>query len=90
MKIYMSKDQARRVADFLRQKKSERERKLERDYDWSEMAADIHLTPETLRKLKDARGGMHLDTAIALRKAFGPEIMRILGFPADSQPGEWD
>jgi DNA-binding XRE family transcriptional regulator len=86
MYIDMSNDQAQRLASFLKRKRALKELELERNYDWKEMAEDIGLSPELLRKLKDGKSGMHLDTAIALAKAFGPEVLDVLGIPRNNKP----
>lgn len=79
MKIYMSTSQAQRLAEFLKRKKKLRALELDREYYWRDMAGEIDMTEETLRRLKDGKGGMNLDTLILLSRAFGAEVLDVLG-----------
>lgn len=86
MHIRMTKEHSKRLAQFLREKRDQKAQELERDYDWKEMAEAIGLTPETLRKLKSGRGGMNLVTAQQLRRAFGDEVLVVLGLDPGTEP----
>lgn len=85
MKIYMTDEQARQLATFLKNKRLDKERALGRSYEWVDMAAEIHIGVELLRKIKDGKKvGLHSSTVAILRGAFGPIIYEIMGFPDNS------
>jgi hypothetical protein len=86
MKIYMSQEQKKKLAEFLHRKKSLKALALGREYYWREMADDIGLTEETLRHLKDKKGGMNLETFTILNRAFKREFLDALGIDPDGEP----
>lgn len=86
MKIYMSQEQKTRLAEFLRGKKSMTAVARKREYYWRDMADEIGLTEETLRHLKDGKGGMNLETFIILERAFKREFLDALGIDPDGEP----
>lgn len=86
MYIYMTKEQAQRLGKFLKRMKALRELEVEGPYYWTHMAKEIGISVENLRKLKNGKGGMHLDTANALIRAFGDEMLDILGIKFGLEP----
>ena len=86
MHIQMTTEQAKQLADFIRHARSLKERELERDYTWREMAGDLGMAEETLRKIKNAKGGISTPTIALLVQAFGPIILDLLGIPRDAKP----
>lgn len=85
MTIVMTEDQSRKLATYLKDKRLAKEKVMGERYTWKAFAIAIGLTPETLLKLKGGKRGMQLDTFIALRTAFGIEMLDILGFPDDPE-----
>lgn len=80
--ILMPDQQMRDLSSFLNDKRGEMI-KILGDYSWEQMAADIGLTPETMRRLKREKTakGVQFHVFAALIAAFGNELFEALDLP---------
>jgi len=82
MHILMADQKSKKLAEFLNHKRAQMI-EITGAYTWRQMALDIGLTEETMRRLKGKKPpkGVHLETLKFLILAFGEELYQALELP---------
>lgn len=87
MKIPMTDEQRRRLAEYLSDYKRTLERSEKRDIEWKELADKIPMDAGLLRQLaKGTRRGMNWETTVKLVRGFGLRVLEILGVDLGAPP----